>query len=72
MTLPVSALEITAPRVPASGEANMPVQTESFGDGLLELFQKALDLFMPDLKEAAQVCGLSRHEGGHLRLWRRR
>ena len=56
MTLPVSALEITAPRVPASGEANMPVQTESFGDGLLELFQKALDLFMPDLKEAAQVC----------------
>lgn len=52
MALPVSALEITAPRVPDSGADNMPQQTQSFGKGLLELLRKVLLGLHPDLKQA--------------------
>ena len=52
MALPVSALEITAPRVPESGADNMPQQTQSFGKGLLELLRKVLLGLHPDLKQA--------------------
>lgn len=52
---PAAALEITAPEVPDSGAALMPDQTHSFGDGLLELLQKAVNRLRPDLKEAVRV-----------------
>lgn len=56
LTLPVSALDITAPTVPQSGKALMPTNTESLGDGILEVLKDALGYFRPDLKEAAQIC----------------
>lgn len=56
MAVPVSAAEITAPGVPESGAEYMPSQTESFGEGLWELFKDAVSQIQPDLAEAAQVC----------------
>ena len=53
---PVSALEITAPEVPPSAEAYMPDTSESFGQGLLEIFQDAIMLLRPDIKEASVAC----------------
>lgn len=55
MAVPAYALDITAPMVPQSGQELMPENTESFGDGLLELLQKAILHIRPDLKEASQV-----------------
>lgn len=56
LALPVSALDITAPEVPESGKSLMPAETETFGQGLLEILQDAVGYFRPDLKEAASVC----------------
>lgn len=53
---PVSASQITAPAVPESGEALMPEDTESFGDGLWELVRNAVGKIRPDLKEAGTTC----------------
>lgn len=55
--LPVSvqALEITAPPVPEAGEALMPEQTDSFGEGLLELLRKARQTLQPDLVHAVRI-----------------
>ena len=50
-----SALEITAPEVPQSGAEWMPENTDSFGNGLLELLQNVIAHIRPDLAEAAQV-----------------
>lgn len=55
LVLPVSATEITAPAVPEAGEDLMP-ETQSFGDGLWEMLQKALVKVRPDLAEASKVC----------------
>ena len=55
LVLQASAAELTAPRVPDSGEAIMPENTASFGDGLMELLQQAIAAIHPDLKEAAKV-----------------
>ena len=54
LTLP--ALDITAPIVPSSGAAFMPKETESFAQGILEIFRDAIGLLRPDLREAAAVC----------------
>lgn len=55
LALPASAAEITAPEVPEAGEDLMPENTDSFGDGLWELLQKAVRLIRPDLREASKV-----------------
>lgn len=55
LALPASALEITAPAVPESGEKIMPESTESFGEGLVELLQNAILKIRPDLAEASKV-----------------
>lgn len=52
---PVSAAELTAPTVPPAGRQVMP-RAETFGEGLWQLFQAAIGLLRPDLKEAAQGC----------------
>lgn len=49
----VGALELEAPKVPSSGAALMPSETESFGEAVLEILLDALGRFRPDLKEAA-------------------
>lgn len=56
LATPASALEITAPEVPKSGEEYMPEKTDSFGDGFFELLQSVLLHLRPDLAEASQVC----------------
>lgn len=55
LALPVSALEIEAPRVPDAGAALMPEHTDSFGEGLWELVQKGLGRIRPDLAQAARM-----------------
>lgn len=52
---PVSATQLTAPEVPRSGQALMPENTDSFGQGLWELLRSALETVRPDLQEAAKV-----------------
>ena len=56
VAMPVSALEIQAPSVPASAEQWMPNDTSSFPDGLLEMIEKSLDSVYPELRVAACVC----------------
>lgn len=53
--VPVSAAEFTAPPVPESGEELMPSQTRSFGEGLMELLENAIETVRPDLREASAV-----------------
>lgn len=55
LALPANALEITAPQVPESAVSQMPENTDSFGDALLEMLQSALLGLRPDLKEATKV-----------------
>lgn len=55
-TLPVRAIDLTAPQVPEFGQEFMPEDTSNFQTGLKELLQNALLRFRPDLKEAAKVC----------------
>ena len=55
LTVPASALELTAPEVPEAGAAIMPDNTASFADGLTELLKKALAALRPDLEEATRV-----------------
>lgn len=56
LAVPVRALELTAPEVPASGAERMPDQTQNFGEAVLEILGDALAHFRPDLKEAAASC----------------
>lgn len=56
MALPASALEFTAPQVPTSATEQMPEDTTSFANGLLELVRKLLLQLAPELREGAKVC----------------
>ena len=47
LILPVMAVEFTAPEVPKSGQALMPYEPESFGDGLWSIFSEAMAKYMP-------------------------
>lgn len=51
-----AALDITAPTVPESGRELMPENTESFGQGVLQILRSALDVLRPDIGEAAGIC----------------
>ena len=53
---PVSAAEFTPPAVPPGGEAYMPADTESFGEGLWYVIKKAVANIRPELAEAARTC----------------
>ncbi len=55
LAVPVSAMEFTAPLVPESGEKNMPDNTDSFGEGLLQIIQNLIPRIRPDLAEATRV-----------------
>lgn len=56
LATPVSALDITAPTVPQSGQALMPERADSFGEGLWMILQDVIPYIRPDLQEASQVC----------------
>lgn len=52
----VSALEITAPAVPESGEERMPEEYQTFGEGLMEVLKDSISAVRPDLAEAGKTC----------------
>ena len=56
LSVPVHALDLTAPAVPDHAARFMPDSGESFGAGLWEVFRDALMYFNPDLKDACSVC----------------
>ena len=56
LALPVSALDLEAPSVPAGYSALMPSEPENLGEGLLEMLRDGLLHFRPDLREAASTC----------------
>lgn len=53
--LPANALEIQAPEVPDSGKLWMPENSESFADGLRELFDRGMEQLVPELRTASQI-----------------
>ena len=55
-TVPVHAIDLTAPAVPEFGETFMPEDTSNLQSGLKEMLRRGLVQFRPDLKEAASVC----------------
>lgn len=55
ISLPVSALELTAPSAPDSVMDVMPAEPESFGEGLWQLIKAVIEKLRPDLAEAGAV-----------------
>ncbi len=53
---PVSAMEFEAPEVPESGQAYMPDNTESFGEGLWYVIKSAISAIRPEVVQAAGIC----------------
>lgn len=51
-----SAMDIPAPSVPESGRELMPENTESFGQGVLEILKSASAVLRPDIREASRIC----------------
>ena len=56
LTVPVSALEITAPTVPSSAADIMPEEPETFAEGLWQLITAVIAKVQPELTDAAKVC----------------
>ena len=56
IVIPAEASTIEAPEVFDSGRQIMPQNTESFGEGVLEILQNAMNLLRPNLREAAESC----------------
>lgn len=56
LTVPVRASEWTAPEAPDSAQGLMPVETESFGQGLWKIVTAAVKALEPELAEAAKIC----------------
>lgn len=54
--VPVSAMELTAPTVPASGAELMPEDPQTFGEGLWQLFRAVIITVRPEIGEAAKTC----------------
>lgn len=52
----VCAMDFTAPTVPDSGQAYMPEDIESFGEGLWYVIKSAISKLQPSLAEAAGTC----------------
>ena len=56
LSMPVCAVEYTAPNAPKDVEDLMPVDTESFGEGLWKIIKNASADLRPALFDAAKVC----------------
>lgn len=56
LTVPVSAMDLTAPPAPESAEDFMPAETESFSDGLIGIIKEAISRIYPQIAEAAKLC----------------
>ena len=56
VSLPVSAMEITAPEVPGSAADVMPEDPQTFAEGLWQLTMAVIAKVRPEITEAAGVC----------------
>lgn len=56
LSVPVSAMEFTAPEAPDSAQEYMPENTESFGEGLWYVIKSAVSKLRPSIAEAAGIC----------------
>lgn len=56
VALPVSAMEFTAPDAPEDVQDLMPVEKDSFGDGLWQIIASASSKLQPDVAQAARTC----------------
>ena len=56
LVVPVSALDFTAPEAPDDVIDLMPVEKESFGEGLWKVVTAAIGTLQPKLAEAARTC----------------
>lgn len=56
MTVPVSAMEFTAPEAPQSTQQIMPQEPQSFGEGVWQIIKSAIPLIQPAIAEAARAC----------------
>lgn len=56
LTVPVSAMEFTAPVAPEDAQKFMPDDTESFGEGLWYVVKNALDTVGPHINKASGIC----------------
>lgn len=56
LSLPASASQITAPEPPQRAQQFMPVQQESFAEGLWYVLRSALETVHPDIAQATKTC----------------
>ena len=56
IAVPVEAMDFQAPSAPESAMKYMPIETESFGDGLKFVIKSAMTVIQPGMLEAAGVC----------------
>ena len=56
IVLSASAMDFTAPTVPSAGAGDMPLQYDSFGDGLWSVIRMALGKLQPSLASACGIC----------------
>jgi stage III sporulation protein AE len=56
LAVPVNAVEYTAPEAPESVEDLMPVEKESFGQGLWKVIKSGMEAVQPELVKAAGMC----------------
>ena len=56
LSLPVRAMDFSAPPPPESAAALMPREADSFGEGLWNVVSAGMALVSPSLTEAAQCC----------------
>lgn len=56
LTVPVNAMDFSAPDAPQSAQEYMPDSTDSFGEGLLFVIRAAIKTLQPSLAEACRVC----------------
>ena len=56
LSLPVRAMDFSAPQAPESATEFLPKEADSFGEGLWNVLKAALSALEPSLKEAAGCC----------------
>ena len=56
IALPVSAEDFTAPKAPDSAQELMPVDTESFGEGVWKIIRNALPVLQPAVAQGCKLC----------------
>ena len=56
MAAPVQALDLTAPTAPDEAQELMPVETESFGEGLWYVFKSAMQTLQPEITKGCGIC----------------